>query len=87
MTAGASGTWIARFLDTLNGKQVYKPLDDVTDMPDHQRYDAPQKAAQTWFKHLGKGGNSKITTLADACKNYGHFLSDHAANALAALAL
>jgi hypothetical protein len=26
MTAGASGTWIARFLDTLNGKQVYNRL-------------------------------------------------------------
>ncbi len=70
MTIGAAGTWIARFLDTLHGKQVYKPLDDVTDLPDHQRYDAAQKAAQAWFEHLGKGGNSKITTLADACNNY-----------------
>ena len=41
---------------------MHKPLDDVTDIPDQQRYDAAQKAALAWFEHLGKGGNSKIAT-------------------------
>lgn len=76
MSAGASGTWSARFSASGYEKQVYKTLDDVTDLPDHQRYDAAQKAAQAWFEHLGKGGSAKITTLADACNNYVVHLQD-----------
>ena len=70
MTTGTTGTWTARHLDVLTGKQVYKTLEDITSLPDHQRHDAAHKAAQAWFEHLGKGGSSKATTLTDACNNY-----------------
>ena len=46
MSAGASGTWLVRFSDAGYEKQIYKTLEDVTDLPDHQRYDATHKAAQ-----------------------------------------
>lgn len=70
MTTGSSGNWTARFSDIASGKQIYKTLEDITELADHQRYDAAQKAAQAWFEHLGKGGSIKITTLAEACANY-----------------
>jgi integrase len=84
MTAGSVGTWSARFADSTSGKQVYKILEDITDLADHQRYDAAQKAAQTWFEHLGKGGSAQITTLADACNNYVTHLKESKGNAAAA---
>jgi integrase len=70
MSVGASGTWSARCLDESTGKQVYKPLGDFADLPDHQRYDAAQSAAQAWFKHLGRGGSAEALTVADACSKY-----------------
>ena len=70
MSVGASGTWSARFSASGYEKQIYKTLEEVTDLPDHQRYDAAQKAAQAWFEHLGKGGTAKICTLSVACNNY-----------------
>ncbi len=70
MAAGTDGNWSARYLDETTGKQVYKPLGDFSELPDHQRHDAAQKAAQTWFKHLGKGGSADVVTVADACEKY-----------------
>ena len=45
MTAGASGTWMARNLDEATNKQQYKTLGDFTELPEHQRYDSSSKAA------------------------------------------
>ena len=70
MTAGASGTWVARNLDEASGKQQFKALGDFTELPDHQRYDAASKAAQQWFEHLGKGGSNEVLTVKEACKRY-----------------
>lgn len=70
MTAGTSGTWVARNLDEASGKQQFKALGDFTELPDHQRYDAASKAAQAWFEHLGKGGSVEAMTVAGACKRY-----------------
>lgn len=70
MNAGASGTWTARLHDETTGKQVYKPLGDFSELPDHQRYDAAHKAAQDWFEHLGKGGSAQVLTVRDACTRY-----------------
>lgn len=70
MTAGASGTWMARNLDENSGKQQFKSLGDFTELPDHQRYDAAAKAAQIWFEHLGKGGSNEAITVAGTCERY-----------------
>ena len=70
MTAGSEGNWSARYLDETTAKQSYKTLGDFSELPDHLRHDAAQKAAQVWFEHLGKGGSTNVTTVTDACANY-----------------
>lgn len=76
MTTGSGGTWSARALDETAGKQVYRPLGDFSELPDHMRYDAAQTAATAWFDHLGKGGTPLVVTVRDACKNYVDHLRD-----------
>jgi len=83
MTAGTSGTWVARCLDETTGKQLHNPLGDFSDLPDHQRYDAAIKAAQAWLDHLGKGGSNEAMTVAGACKRYVTHLRDSKGDASA----
>lgn len=52
------------------GKENYKALGDLSELPDHLRFDAAQKAAQTWFEHLGRGGTAGTPTVTDACARY-----------------
>jgi integrase len=83
MNIGAGGTWTARFLDESTGKQVYKPLGAFSELPDHQRHDAAQKAAQDWFEHLGKGGSTQVVTVRDACTRYVEHLRESKGTAAA----
>ncbi|WP_399678214.1 tyrosine-type recombinase/integrase [Xenophilus sp.] len=76
MTSGSGGSWIARSFDEGTRKQVYHALGDFSTLPDHQRYDAANKAALAWFDHLGKGGSSDVVTVASACKTYVAHLRD-----------
>lgn len=70
MTATSEGSWNARAMDELAGKEVYKALGDFTDLPDHKRFDAATTAARAWFDHLGKGGSASSTTIKTACDRY-----------------
>jgi integrase len=70
MTSGSDGTWLARAFDENTSKQVYKPLGDLAEVPDHLRFDTAQKAAREWFEHLGRGGSASATTVKDACDRY-----------------
>lgn len=72
MTSGSAGNWSARYLDESQSppKQVYKLLGDYSDTPDHMRFDAAQRDAHEWFKHLGKGGLPTVVTVKDACDKY-----------------
>lgn len=70
MTTGSAGTWIARALDPTAGKQSYKALGEFSELPDHERFDAAQKAAQAWFDHLSKGGAVGPNTVRTACTRY-----------------
>lgn len=70
MGSAAQGTWIARAMQESSGKETYKALGEFPDLPDHLRFDAAQKAAQAWFEHLGRGGSSTVSTVADACDRY-----------------
>jgi integrase len=65
-----SGTWLARHLDGTTAKQEYRPLGEFVEIPDHQRYDLAQKAATSWFEHLGKGGSSSASTVETVCQTY-----------------
>lgn len=64
------GNWIARAQVEVSGEKTYKALGELTELPDHLRFDAAQKAAQAWFDHLGRGGSSSATTVKDACEKY-----------------
>ncbi|MFM9924888.1 tyrosine-type recombinase/integrase [Variovorax sp. H27-G14] len=74
--ASDGGTWIARAFDEGTRKQVYHALGDFSALADHQRYDAAVKAAQVRFDHLGKGGSTDVTTIADVCRIYVAHLRD-----------
>ncbi len=71
MSSVGQGTWLARAMhDGAKTQQVYKALGEFGDLPDHQRFDIAQKAAQEWFDHLGRGGAVGAVTVAEACKRY-----------------
>jgi integrase len=70
MQEGPGGSWIARALDEVTGKQNYKSLGDFSDIADHLRFDVAQTAAREWLEHLNKGGSKAVITLAEACRRY-----------------
>ena len=45
MTREANGTWLARWLDESSGKQIYKTLGELTELPPHMRFDAAHREA------------------------------------------
>ncbi|RZL68774.1 MAG: integrase [Variovorax sp.] len=68
-TEGAGGTWIARHRTDV-GKQTYQALGDFSELNESERFDAASKAASDWFKHLGEGGRTEVTTVAEAARAY-----------------
>jgi site-specific recombinase XerD len=71
MTASGHGAWLARARDEANGaKQLFNPLGEFAGLADYLRFDAASKAALVWFDHLGRGGASRTSTVADACTRY-----------------
>lgn len=71
MTSSGRGAWLARARDEDAGtKQMFKPLGEFGDLPDHLRFDAATKAAMAWFDHLGRGGAVEAATVAGACSRY-----------------
>jgi integrase len=69
MSADSEGTWRARAADE-SGGQLYHSLGDMALQPKGARLDAAVKAAQEWFDHLGRGGNTEALTVAGACREY-----------------
>lgn len=77
MTKDGYGTWLARWLDESSGKQVYKTLGELTELPAHLRFDAAQREALAWFDHLGRGGAIGKPTVRDACTRYLQHVQTH----------
>ena len=79
MTSDGAGVWIARARNEEAGptKQNYESLGDFGTLPDHQRFDAASKAAQTWFEHLGRSGTTGGSTVSDASSRYVKHLRTH----------
>lgn len=67
MTSDSEGTWVVRSMNEETGKESYKALGNMGEIPDHQRFDAAQKSAKSHADHLEKGGASDSITVADAC--------------------
>jgi integrase len=74
MTSASDGTWLARYLDVTTGKQNHKPLGDFSELPKSERYLAAKEAAEAWFEHLGRGGSTKVMTVAQCCDHYVEYL-------------
>jgi integrase len=70
LTPASTGTWVAKFHDADEGRREKRSLGEFDDRPAAQRYDAAKAAAETWFKHLGRGGKAEATTVKGACQNY-----------------
>lgn len=70
MTSAGHGKWIARAMQEASGNESYTALGELSELPDHLRFDAAQKAAQAWFEHLGRGGATSSPTVADVCSKY-----------------
>ena len=68
MTAGTTGTWLARVYTDTGYK--YETLGDFATLPDGERYDAAKKAAELWFSHLDMGGSIEKATVKQACETY-----------------
>lgn len=77
MSKGSTGTWQARALIDVTGRQAHKPLGDLSAYPDHMRYDEARKLALKWFEHLGKGGATGVVTLRLACERYVEHQREH----------
>lgn len=69
MTAGSTGTWIARYRAD-NGKREKRSLGEFNNLSPSLRYDEAKKAAESWFLHLGKGGSTESVNVRKACERY-----------------
>lgn len=70
MAAGSEGTWIAQAYDPATKKQTRRSLGAFGQAPAHRRMDEAKKAAETWFEHMGRGGNADSVTVRRACEKY-----------------
>lgn len=70
MTSASEGTWIARYWDAIQSKKPMKSLGEFRELPKNQRFTAAKQEAEKWFLHLGRGGQTGVYTIADACKDY-----------------
>ncbi len=67
LTAASAGSWYIRTTDENTGAYVRRSLGDLSDLPNHQRFDAALKAAQDSLTHLNNGGNNEAITVGQAC--------------------
>lgn len=76
MTVASKGTWLARYRHEDTNKQSQRPLGDLSAFPPGEQFDLAKKAAEEWFKHLGRGGSTEATTIRLACQRYIQRLRD-----------
>lgn len=79
--SAGTGSWVTRYLDPDTYKQVVKSLGAFEELPASQRFDAARKAAEVWFRHLGRGGQSTATTVEGACRAYEKYVRAHRGDA------
>lgn len=70
MSKTSSGTWLARAWDEADGRDVFHPLGDFSDQPDHKRFDSAVLEAGKWFEHVRRGGSTAVVTLRAACERH-----------------
>lgn len=70
LSKNSTGNWLARSYESHTNKKPQKSLGSFLDLPDSLRFEAAQKAAQTWFVHIGRGGAYQEVAIQDVCNNY-----------------
>lgn len=68
MARGSEGNWLARF--HTGERYEHKPLGDLAELPEKDRFDAAKRAADAWFTHLDHGGSTAGGTVKSACEAY-----------------
>ncbi len=76
MTAGKSGTWVARYSQSGSYKPIKKSFGSLDHLPPSDRFAAAKVAADEWFKHLGAGGSTEVVTVKKACESYAQHIRD-----------
>lgn len=70
MSPDTPGTWVAR-ARLPNGKQSYKPLGPLEDVPAHERFDTALDAATSWTIDAGVAQQTReVRTVGQACEAY-----------------
>ena len=69
ISSTSPGAWQAKYRDD-DGKTTEHSLGSFDTAPPGERFDLAKKAAEAWFKHMGKGGSAGGETVADACRDY-----------------
>lgn len=70
MSAGTSGQWSARYRNTGEARQQYRPLGDFATCTESDKFGEAMKAAMAWFAHLDRGGTASLVTMQDVCSRY-----------------
>ena len=65
-----TGTWLARFHEAGTSKKPCRSLGTFDTLAPSDRFDAAQKEAGEWFRHLSQGGSDKVLTVEEACARY-----------------
>src|SRR5438034_10854113 len=60
LTRSTPGTWLARAYNGASYDQ--EPLGDFATLPEKDRYDAANRAAEAWIHHLDMGGSTRRAT-------------------------
>lgn len=69
-SASGPGAWLACYRHEDTGKRVVHSLGALDHLPEGERFDAAQGAAEEWFRHMGAGGASEAKTVRAACEDY-----------------
>lgn len=64
------GHWIARDYDEGTRSRQYRALGDLAHIAGTDQFTVASNLASEWFEHLGKGGQSEVITVRDACVRY-----------------
>lgn len=74
MSADSRGHWIARFYDSTQARQHFRPLGDFSTLQESERYGEALKHALAWFSHLDRGGSASTVTMQDICMRYAEYV-------------
>lgn len=64
------GSWIGRYRDPVNGKQVFRALGALVGGDRENEFELAKRLVNEWAESLDRGIARKAITVAQACQNY-----------------